>query len=73
MGIPCTPLVHGLGAGEKVVSVKFSKLVVMVSTQGVSWLAPCGGAAAGGKIARYAATASAGVFFTCSLNRSIFK
>jgi len=57
----------------KVVSVKFSKLVVMVSTQGVSWLAPCGGAAAGGKIARYAATASAGVFFTCSLNRSIFK
>ena len=54
-------------------SVKFSKLVIMVSTQGVSWLAPCGGAAAGGKIARYAATASAGAFFTCSLNRSIFK
>ncbi|MDI9373326.1 MAG: hypothetical protein QM840_09975, partial [Verrucomicrobiota bacterium] len=54
-------------------SVKFSKLVIMVSTQGVSWLAPCGGAAAGGKNARDAATASAGAFFNCSLNRDIYQ
>ncbi|MDI9373993.1 MAG: hypothetical protein QM840_13370, partial [Verrucomicrobiota bacterium] len=65
MALPCSQAVYKGCTRDahrmhqlKVVSVKFSKLVVMVSTQGVSWLAPCGGAAAGGKIARYAATAS---------------